>query len=357
MTVNAEVLKKGMELGEKTIEVVGETLAKEGNRYKELLIYIRNIPAEIVKKTILIGPNFVKFLFIALKSKRTDAKTKLLFTGIIVALSTLLGLMIWDISLITMLFAIGAFTGPATIIGGVVFGSLIVLIKSALTAFLVLLAMKLSNMMYEKSDIELMANEAFGKEDGKSFTETFNQLTSWDSANIDKYLDLATKYFYKVGEKFENKDLSHIEEKISTILTKNNKHVKSTNKTGTKNSLLDQLKSIKRESPLDENMIILIMTLLYHAVSIDGGASEAELNIFFNFIKEEYTLDDTDVKHFFNQINKEGNIEVLLDELHELLSKEQIVDVVKIVEEIIASDDVITNEEQLLLDAVKKKLL
>ena len=104
-------------------------------------------------------------------------------------------------------------------------------------------------------------------------------------------------------------------------------------------------------------MIILIMTLLYHAVSIDGGASEAELNIFFNFIKEEYTLDDTDVKHFFNQINKEGNIEVLLDELHELLSKEQIVDVVKIVEEIIASDDVITNEEQLLLDAVKKKLL
>ena len=47
MTVNAEVLKKGMELGEKTIEVVGETLAKEGNRYKELLIYIRNIPAII----------------------------------------------------------------------------------------------------------------------------------------------------------------------------------------------------------------------------------------------------------------------------------------------------------------------
>lgn len=357
MTVEAEVLKKGIELTEKAIEGVGENLAKEGNKYKELLKYIRNIPAEIVRATILIGPNFVKFLLTALKSKRTDAKTKLLFTGIIVALSTLLGLMIWDISLITMLFAIGAFAGPVTIIGGIMFGSLIILIKSALTAFLVLLAMKLSNMMYEKDEIELIANEAFGKEHGKSFTETFNRLTEWDNENINKFFDLATKYFNKVGEKFENKDLSNIEEKISTIITKKKKKKKSTNDTGIKNSLLNQLRSIKRKNPLDEDIVILVMTLLYHAVSIDGEASKVEIDILINFIKEEYTLDDTDVQNFFNQINKEGNIEVLLEELQELLSKAQLKDVVKIVEEIISSDNVITNEEQLLLEVVKKKLL
>ncbi|EDZ61986.1 hypothetical protein SMGD1_0269 [Sulfurimonas gotlandica GD1] len=339
-----------------SVAVAGvKSMEREGNNYKELIKYIRSIPGDIVKKTVYIGPNFIKFIFAALNSKSTDTKTKLLFTGIIVSLSTLLGLMVWDISLITMLFAIGAFAGPATIIGGVMFGSLIVLIKSALTAFIVLVSMKLSNMMYEDTEIEAIAIEAFGKEDGKSFVQTFNQLTAWDNGNIDKFLDLAMKYFNKLGEKFENKDLTNIEEKISKLTIKQN--LKSKQKTKVKSSLLNQLKSLTRGEELDENMIVSVITLLYHAVSIDGEVSNAELDILVNFIKNEYLLDDEDVQNLFKQINKEEDFDVLLNELQGLLSKNQIEDVVKIIEKIISADDVITNEEQLLLDAVKKQLL
>ncbi len=39
MTAEAEVVKKGIELTEKAIEGVGNNLAKEGNKYKELLKY------------------------------------------------------------------------------------------------------------------------------------------------------------------------------------------------------------------------------------------------------------------------------------------------------------------------------
>ncbi len=349
----ASTIDKAASIADVAATAGAKSIKREGNNYKELIQYIRNIPAEIIKKTVYIGPNFIKFLFAILNSKSTDSKTKLLFTGIIISLSTLLGFMIWDISLIAMLFAIGSFAGPVTIIGGVLFGSLIVLIKSALTTFLILASMKLSNMMYEDTELEIIATKAFGKEDGKSFLEIFHQLTKWDNGNIDKYLDQTKKYFNKLGQKFENKDLSNIEKKISNLTI--NKKRKNT--TRVKNSLLKQLTSIKRGNSLDEGMVISIITLLYHAVSIDGEASNKELDILVNFIKNEYLLGDADVHDLFNQINKEKNFDILLNELKGLLSKNQIADVVKMIEEIISADDVITNEEQLLLDAVKKQLL
>lgn len=343
-----------IEIAEQSAAVIDKSLQREGNQYKELLQYIRSIPGDIIKKTVYIGPNFIKFLFSALKSKNNDAKTKLLFTGIIVSLSTLLGFMVWDISLITMLFAIGALTGPATLIGGVMFGSLILLIKSTLTAFIVLAAMKLSNMMYEDTEIEKIATEAFGQENGKSFVESFNELTNWDDGKIDQYLMLAKQYFDKLGKKFENKDLSTIEEKIAHKIKKK---PTSTKKTNPNNRLLQQLKALKKENPLDDEAIILVITLLHHAISVDNEVTQNEIDILIDFIKDEYYLDDYDVDQFLKQIDKEKDFKSLLDELKKSIPKKQLKNIINTMEKIILADDKITEEEQLLLNITKKQLL
>ncbi len=342
-----EVLDKGIEVLDKSIE-------REGNKYKEALEYIRNIPRNIIKETILIGPNFVKFIITALNHPSNDAKTKILFTGVIISLSTLLGFMIWDISLITMLFAIGAFAGPLTIIGGVVFGSLILLIKSALTAFLILIAMKLSNMMYEDTVIQEIAIEAFGIEKGKSFIESWNKLTSFDNGKIDKFVSSVKEYFLKIGEKNKDINISEIENKIDLKVEKT---LKENNDFQKKSKFLEELKFLKRKEPLDESLIILILTLLYRASSIDGDVNILEKEVLSEFIKEEYILDNNDLEKFFNLIDHEKDMTSLLVDIKKLVPQNKIHEIVEVVHKIILADGVITDEEQLLFDVLKDNLL
>ena len=59
---------------------------------------------------------------------------------------------------------------------------------------------------------------------------------------------------------------------------------------------------------------------------------------------------------FFNQINKEKDIENLLNEIKELIPSDKINHIIEAVENIISIDGIVTNEEQLLLDIVKKQL-
>lgn len=353
----------GIALKEAGVELGAKSIEREAGNYKAAIEYIRNIPKSIVKETVMIGPDFIKFTITALKQKDIDTKTKLIQTGIIVSLSTLLGFMIWDISLITMLFAIGAFAGPLTIIGGVVFGSLIILIKSALTAFLVLISMKLSNLMYDDEQFRKIADEAFGKEKGESFSNSFGNIMKSIPSGIEKFGDSVTEYFEKIGSKKKNLDTAKL---LDTIEKKDDKSfsIKKFNPFSKKEKEINEipndermLNELLRENPLNEDLIILMLSLFRKASAIDGTISIAEQNVFISFLKEEYFLDDEDISQFFNSIDSNKNIKELLSEIKEYSTIEDLEHIVKVVYDIISIDGKITNEENKFYTVIKKQLL
>lgn len=345
MNLNNPIINKGA-------EVAVDHALNETNRYKEAIAYIRSIPKEIVKETVMIGPNFIKFTITALNHSSADTKTKLMFTGIIISISTLLGFMIWDISLIALLFTVGAFAGPMTVIVGAVFGSLIVLIKSSLTAFLILVAMKLSNMMYEDGEIRDIAIETFGEEKGESFLTTFKKLANFGNESIGGFIKSVEEYFIKLGKKTDKIDLSEIEAKIDSRTEETVKEEKKIDRS----KLLNKLKLLKREDPLDEAAVILVLTLLNYAINIDGHESDDEREVLIDFIKSEYILDNSDIEKLFKMIDHDKDIEELLNEIKEIIPTSKVDSIIEVVENIIIADGVVTEEEQLLLDIVKKQL-
>lgn len=213
MAINPETV-------DKVSEIVGSELKREGTNWKEFIQYIRNIPKVIIKDILLIAPRFILLLIKLLKSNEVDAGIKLLFTGMIIVLSTLLGFVIWDMNFMVILATLAATLGWGTAIISVVFGSGIILVKSILTAFLVLVAMYLCNTLFTTKELKKLAIETFGEEKGISFIEKFNLILSSIDNSIEKFVFPVKEFFIKIGKKKSNKDLdnklSKLEEKIKS---------------------------------------------------------------------------------------------------------------------------------------------
>lgn len=211
MKINPETVAKAS-------EIVGDELKRESTNWKEFIQYIRSIPKEIIKDVLLIAPRFILLLIKILKSKEVDAGLKLLFTGMIIVLSTLLGFVIWDIPNIVILGWFATTLGWGTAIISVFFGAGIILVKSALTAFLVLISMYLCNILFTTEELKDLAIEVFGEKEGTSFIEKFNKIVGSTPKNIEKFIIPVKRFFIKIGKKKSNKELeanlSKLEEKI-----------------------------------------------------------------------------------------------------------------------------------------------
>ena len=213
MAINPETV-------DKVSEIVGSELKREGTNWKDFIQYIRSIPKVIIKDVLLIAPRFILLLIKILKSKEVDAGLKLLFTGMIVVLSIFLGFVIWDMNLIVILTLFAATFGVGTAIISVFFGVGIILVKSALTAFLVLISMYLCNTLFTTEELKDLAIEAFGEKEGTSFIEKFNLILGSIDSSIEKFIFPVKEFFIKIGKKKSNKDLdnklSKLEEKIKS---------------------------------------------------------------------------------------------------------------------------------------------
>ncbi len=211
-------MKINPETVDKVSEIVGDELKRESTNWKEFIQYIRSIPKVIIKDVLLIAPRFILLLIKILKSKEVDAGLKLLFTGMIVVLSIFLGFVIWDMNLIVILTLFAATFGVGTAIISVFFGVGIILVKSALTAFLVLISMYLCNTLFTTEELKDLAIEVFGEKEGTSFIEKFSKLVRTHDKNIEKFIIPVKRFFIKIGKKKSNKELdanlSKLEEKI-----------------------------------------------------------------------------------------------------------------------------------------------
>lgn len=220
MPIDPLTAKIGIDAIKGTADGISNELGKEKGSYKELFKYLRSMPKELITNVITIGPKFILLLIRMLKSKEKDAGLKLLFSGMIVSLSVFFGFMIWDVGAIALFLGTWGFLGPATAVGGLIFGSLAILIKTALTAFLVLVSMMLCNMLYTTDELNELAIEAFGKDEGKSFMDKFNSIISSTDDSIDKFISPTKSFFINIGKKKQNKDgnfdFSDIENKIKT---------------------------------------------------------------------------------------------------------------------------------------------
>jgi hypothetical protein len=218
MAIDPVTAKIASDIGKGVFEGSKSELKREGTNYKELFQYLRSMPKELIVNTITIGPKFILLLIKMLKSKEKDTGLKLLFSGMIIALSVGLGFMIWDISAIALFFGTWGLLGPASAIGGIVFGSLVLFIKSALTAFLVLISMLLCNMLFTTEELNELAKEAFGETEGKSFMEKYNSIIKSVDSGIEKFIYPIKNFFIKLGERKIKKDgnlnFDDIEEKI-----------------------------------------------------------------------------------------------------------------------------------------------
>jgi hypothetical protein len=210
--------KIATDIAKNTIDGVTSELKIERTNYKELFRYLRNMPKELIVNIVTIGPKFILLLINILKSKEKDVGLKLLFSGMIIALSVGLGLMIWDLSAVALFFGTWGLLGPATAIGGIIFGSLVLFIKSALTAFLVLISMLMCNLLFTTEELNELAKEAFGETEGKSFMEKFNSIVKSADSGIEKFIYPIKNFFIKLGkrkmEKDGNLNFSDIEKKI-----------------------------------------------------------------------------------------------------------------------------------------------
>ena len=213
-------MKINPETVDKVSEIVGDELKRESTNWKEFIQYIRSIPKVIIKDVLLIAPRFILLLIKILKSKEVDAGLKLLFTGMIVVLSIFLGFVIWDMNLIVILTLFAATFGVGTAIISVFFGVGIILVKSALTAFLVLISMYLCNTLFTTEELKDLAIEVFGEKEGTSFIEKFNLILGSIDSSIEKFIFPVKEFFIKIGKKKSNKDLdnklSKLEEKIKS---------------------------------------------------------------------------------------------------------------------------------------------
>ena len=211
-------MKINPETVDKVSEIVGDELKRESTNWKEFIQYIRSIPKVIIKDVLLIAPRFILLLIKILKSKEVDAGLKLLFTGMIVVLSIFLGFVIWDMNLIVILTLFAATFGVGTAIISVFFGVGIILVKSALTAFLVLISMYLCNTLFTTEELKDLALDVFGEKEGTSFIEKFNKIVGSTPKNIEKFIIPVKRFFIKIGKKKSNKELeanlSKLEEKI-----------------------------------------------------------------------------------------------------------------------------------------------
>ncbi len=211
-------MKINPETVDKVSEIVGDELKRESTNWKEFIQYIRSIPKVIIKDVLLIAPRFILLLIKILKSKEVDAGLKLLFTGMIVVLSIFLGFVIWDMNFIVILTLFAATFGVGTAIISVFFGVGIILVKSALTAFLVLISMYLCNTLFTTEELKDLAIEVFGEKEGTSFIEKFSKLVRTHDKNIEKFIIPVKRFFIKIGKKKSNKELdanlSKLEEKI-----------------------------------------------------------------------------------------------------------------------------------------------
>ena len=210
--------KMAFDAAEAAAKLGKEELKREKLNYKEFFQYLRNIQKKLIIDTITIGPKFILLLIKILKSKEQDAGLKLLFSGMIIALSISLGFMIWDLSIVALFVGTWGFLGPVTAVTGFFLGSLALLIKGSLTAVLILASMLLCNLLLTTEELNSLAKEAFGETEGKSFMEKFNSIISSVDGGIEKFIYPFHNFFIRLGKRKMKKDgnlnFDDIEEKI-----------------------------------------------------------------------------------------------------------------------------------------------
>jgi uncharacterized tellurite resistance protein B-like protein len=325
-------------------DYVGKKVTEEKATYKDLFISIKSISKETIKDVLLIAPKFLLLLPKLLRSKEVDSSVKLVFTGIIIVLSMLLGFAIWDISLITMLFTAGVFAGPLTVVALGISGTFILIIKASLTTFLVLISMQLCIMVFEDEEIKKQAIAAFGEEKGTDFYEKMTYLSRTMKNTTDKFIIPVKEFFIKVARvKGADKDkfsLADMEKKLQERITSKDKD-------------LIILNSHKIE---DAELSSIIFTLLRYIILIDGVIDPKEQEIVNNFLKEEYSLSNDDLDNFYELKIEVDDIELYLKRIKKELSSSDIDKLIMICEEIVIVDCKIDPKEIELLRVINNYL-
>ncbi len=211
---------------EKGFTVVGEQLDRESANYMKLINYLKSLPKEFVMSILLIAPRFILLLNKILHAKEHDAGLKLMLVGMIVTIAALLGFVVFDMSSLIIFLAVAGGVGYVTAAVSIIFGALIVVLKSALIALIIMVAMFLCNMVFTSDELLELSIELFGEEEGKSFMEKYDDIVRKSTSHIMPYVAPIRKFFMKIGRKQEknNKkfDFSKLTAKIEKRIVKDN---------------------------------------------------------------------------------------------------------------------------------------
>lgn len=327
-----------------TSDYIGKKVTEEKATYKDFFKSIKSISKETIKDVLLIAPKFLLLLPKLLRSREVDASIKLVFTGVIIVLSMLLGFAIWDISLITMLFTAGVFAGPLTVIALGISGTFIIIIKASLSTFLVLISMQLCIMVFEDEEIKKQAIEAFGDEKGTDFYEKMTYLSRTMKNTTDKFIIPVKEFFIRVAKvKGADKDkfsLADMERKLEERITSKDKDIII-------------FKSSKIE---DAELSSIIFTLLRYIILIDGVIDTKEQEIVNEFLEEKYALSSNDLENFYKLKIEVDDIELYLKRIKTELSPWDIDKLIIICEEIVIVDGKIDPKEIELLRVINNYL-
>ena len=100
--------------------------------------------------------------------------------------------------------------------------------------------------------------------------------------------------------------------------------------------------------------LMMVMTLLKHMVLIDGNEHNAEVNVINEYFKEQFTMNDEEIKNLYAIVPEIENVESFVSELKEQLSNEEIESFLSILRHIVVADKKIDPNEVTLLKEITK---
>lgn len=100
--------------------------------------------------------------------------------------------------------------------------------------------------------------------------------------------------------------------------------------------------------------LMMVMALLKHMVLVDGNEHNAEVNVINEYFKEQFTMNDEEIKNLYAIVPEIENVESFVSELKEQLSNEEIESFLSILRHIVVADKKIDPNEVTLLKEITK---